>query len=56
MIYVRIVIRILLIAAAGIYSFAAALAFLLNVLMGPVTPALALVRAILWPLWIAGML
>jgi hypothetical protein len=53
---IRIIIRVLLIAIGGVYSFAAGLALMLNVLMGPVTPALSLVRAVLWPLWIAGVL
>ena len=39
-----------------IHCIAAMLFFVLSVSIGPVTPALALVRAVLWPLWIAGML
>lgn len=40
----------------GGYAVAAALALAVNLASGPVTPGLALLRAALWPLWLAGMI
>lgn len=40
----------------GIYVAGAVLAFIININIGPVTPGLALLRALLWPLWLAGMI
>jgi hypothetical protein len=38
----------------GIYLAIAVVAFVINANIGPVTPGLALLRAVLWPLWLAG--
>jgi len=45
-----------LVAGIAIYVAIAILAFILNAGIGPVTPGLALLRAALWPLWLAGMI
>lgn len=41
---------------AGVYVAIGVLAFVVNANIGPVTPGLALLRAVLWPLWLAGMI
>lgn len=41
-------------AGAAIYIAIAMLAFFVNASIGPVTPGLALLRAVLWPLWLMG--
>lgn len=45
-----------LLAGIALYVVVAVLVFTANVSIGPVTFALALLRAVLWPLWIAGMI
>jgi hypothetical protein len=47
--------KIAVIVVAFIYSTMAVLALIAN-MGGPETPALALVRAILWPLWMMGFI
>jgi hypothetical protein len=47
--------NIILIAAA-VYVAVALLAFIVNANIGPVTPGLALMRAVLWPLWVMGFI
>lgn len=46
----------IVLAGATLYVVAAVLAFIVNANIGPVTPGLALLRAALWPLWLAGMI
>ncbi len=38
---------------AGLYFLGFLGVFVLNLNIGPVTPALAFVRAIVWPMWLA---
>lgn len=43
--------------AAGVYVAIAVLAFIASGAgSGPATPGLCLLRAVLWPLWLAGMI
>lgn len=46
-------IRIVLYSALGAYLVIFFLILALNLTMGPVTPALSFMRALLWPIWIA---
>lgn len=42
--------------AVAMYFVIAIAAFIFNANIGPVTPGLALLRALLWPLWLLGMI
>lgn len=44
--------RILIWSLVGLYVFGFVTVLFLNLNIGPVTPGLALVRAVVWPLWV----
>ena len=48
--------KTVLVGGVAIYLVIAVLAFIANASIGPVTPGLALLRAVLWPLWLMGMI
>jgi hypothetical protein len=46
----------IILIAMAVYVIVAVAAFVINASSGPVTPGLALLRAVLWPLWLMGMI